>query len=69
MKFYFLLYILANSLCLITELNDQNYEEFINNNEVVFLKIFVPWCGHCKALEKPFKDLSELFKNKNIEFA
>ena len=37
----------------------------MNQNKDVLLKIFAPWCEHCKELEPIYKKLAEDLKNNN----
>ena len=40
-------------------------EDIMNQNKDVLLKIFAPWCEHCKELEPIYKKLAEDLKNNN----
>ena len=44
-------------------LKDNNFKDFIKNNDYVFVKFYAPWCGHCKrmvpALLKAAKSLED----------
>ncbi len=42
----------------ITEINDKNFEETINNNEKVILDCYAPWCNSCKMLYPVLEELS-----------
>jgi len=42
----------------------------MNSTKDFFIKIYAPWCSHCKELEPIFKKLAEDLKNnKNLVFA
>lgn len=47
-------FIFCNLHCIIHSINDDNFEEFINSHNIVFLKVYAKWCSHSKALQKPF---------------
>lgn len=53
----------------IHQVTDSNFESFINSNELVFLKVFAPWCQISQTANKPFKELSDQFANSRIVFA
>lgn len=42
----------------VISLNDSTFEDYIKENENVFVKMFAPWCGHCKALAPKWEELS-----------
>lgn len=47
----------------ITELNDDNYDEFIKDG-VVLIDIWAEWCGPCKAIEHIINELSVEYNGK-----
>lgn len=51
----------------ITHLKDFN--TLINNNNVVVIKFFAPWCSFCTATEQPFEELSQQHAELQIPFA
>ncbi len=45
-------------------------KEVMNSTKDFFIKIYAPWCSHCKELEPIYKKLAEDLKNnKNLVFA
>ncbi|MBP9988208.1 MAG: thioredoxin [Ruminococcus sp.] len=42
----------------ITEINDNNLDEIIQNNTKIILDCYAPWCSSCKMLLPVFEELS-----------
>ncbi|MCK5740274.1 thioredoxin [bacterium] len=45
----------------------QNFEETVQNNDIVLIDFWAPWCGPCKMFGPIFEKISE--KNTDIVFA
>ncbi len=49
------------------ELTKENLEETINNNDIVIIDFWAPWCGPCKTFGPIFEESSE--KHADVVFA
>ena len=43
----------------VTQLDQKNLEDTINNNEIVVIDFWAPWCGPCQTFKPIFEEASE----------
>jgi len=51
---------------MITEIEQDNLQEIVNNNETVIVQFSASWCGNCRIMKPKFKKLAS--ENDNITF-
>eukprot|EP01022_Parablepharisma_sp_SALTPOND_P024442 TRINITY_DN5409_c5_g1_i1.p1 TRINITY_DN5409_c5_g1~~TRINITY_DN5409_c5_g1_i1.p1 ORF type:complete len:505 (+),score=83.00 TRINITY_DN5409_c5_g1_i1:527-2041(+) len=45
-------------------LTDDNFEEHLNNNKVMMVKFYAPWCGHCKSMAPEYEKAAKRAKDE-----
>ncbi len=51
----------------VLELTKDNLEETINNNDIVLIDFWAPWCGPCRSFAPTFEKVAEA--NPGVVFA
>jgi thioredoxin 1 len=49
------------------ELNDSNFEDVVNKNDIVIVDFWAPWCGPCRSFAPVYEKASE--KYSDVVFA
>jgi thioredoxin 1 len=52
----------------VLELTKSNFDETIQNNDIVVLDFWAPWCGPCKQFAPTYDDVSNKFEG-DVVFA
>jgi len=51
----------------VTTIVGKNFDQVVRDNskDIVFVKFYAPWCGHCKTLVPIWEELGEEFEENN----
>ena len=41
------------------DVTTENLEETLENNDIVILELYAPWCGHCRQYTPVFRKVSD----------
>lgn len=52
----------------VTNVTDQNFEEYLSKNDKVVIKYYAGWCGSCRLIAPKFMKLSEKEENEGVTF-
>ena len=50
----------------IISLNDNNFDEALENDQDIFIEFYVTYCNYCLSFYNNFEEASKLFENENI---
>mmetsp|Transcript_25489 Transcript_25489/g.33300 ORF Transcript_25489/g.33300 Transcript_25489/m.33300 type:complete len:438 (-) Transcript_25489:439-1752(-) len=53
----------------VVTLSNDNFTNFVNSYDMVMVKFYAPWCGHCKDMAAAYEQLAASLENKHIRFA
>ncbi|MCL2711929.1 MAG: thioredoxin [Methanomassiliicoccaceae archaeon] len=49
---------------MVTELNERTFDAFVEDNKIVLIDCWAPWCRPCRLLAPVIEELSEELKGK-----
>ncbi len=44
---------------MVREITDSEFDEVVENNDIVIVDFWAPWCGPCRMMAPVFEELSE----------
>merc|ERR1711991_1204318 len=48
------------------DLDESNFQQTIDDNELLLVMFFAPWCGHCKSFKPHFAEAATKSKGKYV---
>ncbi len=49
----------------VLEFNDKNFNDEIIKHKNILIKVYAPWCGHCKQFDPEFKKAAKILSKQN----
>mmetsp|Transcript_34566 Transcript_34566/g.87411 ORF Transcript_34566/g.87411 Transcript_34566/m.87411 type:complete len:250 (-) Transcript_34566:290-1039(-) len=57
------------SLGVVTELSDENFDQHIDKGGIWLVKVYAPWCSHCRQMEPVWQALAKELEEHNVHVA
>ena len=49
--------------CGVIQLDNSNFDQYVNGDKSAFVEFYAPWCGHCKHLAPVYEEVGKAFDN------
>ena len=49
---------------MVTELNENNFDKFVEDNKIVIIDCWAPWCGPCRRMGPIIEEVAEELAGK-----
>ncbi len=49
---------------MVTELNENNFDQFVENNKIAIIDCWAPWCGPCRRMGPIIEELAQELEGK-----
>eukprot|EP00735_Rhodelphis_limneticus_P009001 TRINITY_DN2459_c0_g2::TRINITY_DN2459_c0_g2_i1::g.8740::m.8740 TRINITY_DN2459_c0_g2::TRINITY_DN2459_c0_g2_i1::g.8740 ORF type:complete len:492 (+),score=192.22,sp/P55059/PDI_HUMIN/37.23/4e-88,Thioredoxin/PF00085.15/1.5e-29,Thioredoxin/PF00085.15/8.6e+02,Thioredoxin/PF00085.15/9.4e-26,Thioredoxin_6/PF13848.1/0.00054,Thioredoxin_6/PF13848.1/3.9e-22,Thioredoxin_6/PF13848.1/2.2e+02,Thioredoxin_6/PF13848.1/8.5e+02,Thioredoxin_2/PF13098.1/1.8e-08,Thioredoxin_2/PF13098.1/2.9e+03,Thioredoxin_2/PF13098.1 len=50
----------------VVQLNSANFDQAVSSSDLVLVKFFAPWCGHCKSMKDDYEQAATELKGKAL---
>lgn len=47
----------------VVDLDNSNFDQYVNGDKDAFVEFYAPWCGHCKKLAPAYEEVGKAFEN------
>lgn len=57
--------LLCPAASVVVQLDNGNFDQYVNGDKHAFVEFYAPWCGHCKRLAPAYEEVGNAYDNSN----